>query len=211
MNNIQSKQMNILYYSKFSTMCTDLLKLMDSYGVLNKFFLKCIDDMEILPKGLERIPTLIVVGVNKPLVAREAMEWFDSMRPMFSQQNNDMLSKKIMFNIMKNNTEANNGPKGYVHCEYDGVSDSFAYTNTDLAQPKTFCEFENDGSVIYTPQSEDKTMAIKDSEQKRYINDLQKNRKQQESEFSNIMRQGQIDAVIDRERTQMTKNRLGIN
>jgi len=211
MNYEQKNQLNIFYYSKFSTMCTDLLKLMDSHGVLNKFFLKCIDDMETLPKGLERIPTLIVVGINKPLVAREAMEWFDSMRPIFSQQNNDMLSKKIMFNIMKNNTEANTGPKGYVHCEYDGISDTFAYTNTDMAQPKTFCEFEKDGTVIYTPPCEDKSMAIKDTEQKRYINDLQRTRKQQESEFTNIMRQGQVDAVINRERTQMTKNRLGIN
>lgn len=208
MNYNAQKQMNIFFYSKFSTMCTDLLRMMDSYKILNQFLLRCIDDMKQLPPGLERVPTLIVVGVNKPLVAKEAVKWFNDMRPILFQQSAEMQNKKIMYNIMRNNMQTLNGPKGYAQGEYDGVSDSFAYTDVDMAQPKTFCEYGNDKNVIYTPPREN--IKIKETEQLQNIQDLERMRSQQEKEYSSIMKREQIEAVMAKEREQLMKNRLGI-
>ena len=204
-----SKQMNIFYYSKFSTMCTDLLKLMDSYKILNKFLLKCIDDMPNIPPQLERVPTLIVVGVDKPLVAKEAVAWFNNMRPIFMQQCMETQNKTIMTGIMKNNMQTLQGPKGYTSNEYDGISDSFAYTDVDMAQPKTFCEYGNDKDAIYTPAKEDTT--IKQNEQERNTKELEKIRKQQDAEFSSVMKRGQLEAVMNKEREKLMKDRLGIS
>lgn len=210
MNHNMQKQMNIFYFSKFSNMCNDLIKLMDSYGVLNQFLLKCIDDMPQLPPGLERVPTLIVVGINKPLVGKEAINWFDNMRPIFAQRNLDMQNKRIMYNIMRNNMQAMNGPKGYAQGEYDGISDSFAYFDVDMAQPKVYCEYGNDKDIIYTPPKEDNTLKIRRNEQEKNIKDLEQIRKRQELEYSCIMKREQIDAVMNKEREKLMRERLGI-
>lgn len=207
MNHNVQKQMNIFYYSKFSGMCTNLLKLMDNYKVLNKFLLKCVDDMPELPRGLERVPTLIVVGIDKPLVAKEAMIWFDNMRPIFAQQCADIQNKQIMYNIMKNNQLAMKGPKGYAEEEYHGISDSFAYFDVDMPQPKTFCEYGNEKDAIYTPPIDDK---IKSDEQKRYIQKLEQDRRKQEGELVSIMKKEQIEAIMNNEREKLLKERLGI-
>lgn len=210
MNGNQKQRMNIFFYSKFSTMCTDLLKMMDSYGVINQFLLKCIDDMDVshLPPGLERVPTLIVIGIDKPLVAKEAVDWFNGMRPIFMQQKADMQNKKIMFNIMKNNVQMANGPKAFSQSEYSGLSDSFAYTDVDLAQPKAFCGYNDDKDVIFTPP--DENTKIQKDEQERKIREYEQIRKRQESDYNTIMRQGQIDAIMNAEKEKLLREKLGI-
>jgi hypothetical protein len=208
MNHNNQKQMNVFFYSKFSAMCTDLLKMMDSYKIINQFLLRCVDDMVQLPPGLERVPTLIVIGIEKPLVAKEAMTWFDGMRPIFLQQSSDTLNKQIMNGIMRNGMQSIQGPKGYANGEYDGISDSFAYTDVDMAQPKTFCEYGNDKDAIYTPPKDD--TKINKQEQDRSIREMEQERKQQETEYANIMKRGQVEAVMYRERNQLMKERLGI-
>lgn len=188
-------------------MCTDLLKMMDSYGVLKRFYLKCIDDMERIPDGLERVPTLIVVGVGKPLVAKEAVSWFNQMRPMFVQENVEMQQKRIINNMMRNNIAG--GPKGYAQGEYDGISDTFAYTDVDMAQPKTFCDYGKGGEdVIYTPPRDGAKMV--EADQKKYVLDLESERKRHEVEYSTVMKRDQIDAVMNRERDTLMREKLGI-
>jgi hypothetical protein len=191
-------------------MSTDLLKMMDSYGVLNQFLLRCIDDMLNPPPGLERVPTLVVVGIDKPLVAKEAVQWFNGMRPIFMQQCADMQNKRIMYNIMKNSMQMIQGPKGYAEGEYNGISDSFAYTDLDMAQPKTFCEYGNDKDAIYTPEPENKGDKIRKEEQNRSIRELEQMRRQQETECSTIMEKERVEAVMNKEREKLMRDRLGI-
>jgi len=207
--NDKKTQCNVLYYSKFSNMCIDLLKMMDSYGVINQFCLKCIDDMAQMPPGLERVPTLIIVGVNRPFVAKDAITWFNNMRPIFMQQNTDMQNKKIMYNIMRNNMQAISGPKGYIQAEHDGISDGFAYTDLDSAQPKTYYEYnETNKDFIYTPPKED--MRMNRTEQDKLVKSIEAERKKYESECATNMRRDQIIAVMNTEKDQLIKNKLGI-
>lgn len=211
MNNItHQNQMNIFYYSKFSVMCTDLLKMMDSYNILGQFILKCIDDMPTPPAGLERVPTLIIGGINKIYVAKDAVMWFNSMRSVFIQQNADMQNKKIMYNIIKNNMQTQGGPNGYTEGEYSGTSDTFAYLDLDIAQPKTFCEYGTDGTVIYTPPKEDANDKIRISEQERGSRELEQMRIQQDNDYMSTMKNQHVEAVMNNERERLMKNRLGI-
>lgn len=194
--------MNIFYYSKFCLMCTDLLKLMDKYKILNRFLLKCIDDMQRIPAQLERVPTLIIVGINKPLVGKEALEWFNNMRPLFLQQYTE---RQIKNNIQS--LHALHGPKGYLDNEYNGISDSFAYTEVDIAQPKTYSQYDNN-TVIYTPP--DENSIIKKDEQERNAIELDKMRKKQDEEYALIMKREQVETVIRKEREKLIRDNLGI-
>lgn len=199
---------NIFYYSRVSKLCIDLLRMMESYNILNKFFLKCVDDMDVnsIPKGLERVPTLIISGIDKPLVANEAVKWFNDNRPYLIQQNMNMQNKKLIYNMTKN-MYGNTGPKGFSTSELVGTSDNFAYMETDEAQPKEFCRYGNDGDIIYTPPKDSK---INDSSQKQLLTTAEELRKTQEKEFASVMKHDQIDKLIEKERDQLMKNRMGL-
>ena len=98
-----NRNINIFYYCRVSKLCIDLIRMMDNYSILNRFFLKCIDDMDAtqIPNGLDRVPTLIISGIDKPLVANEAVKWFNDNRPYLIQQTR-IANKKIIYNITKN-------------------------------------------------------------------------------------------------------------
>ena len=198
--------MNVYYYSRVSQLSIDLLRLMDSYGVRNKFMLMCVDDMEQIPSGIVRIPTLVVNGINKPLVANEAIEWFENNKQFFVQQNAEMQGKINLYYMTKNLTDGQ-GPKGFSNCEQKGMSDEFAYTDTDIAQPKEFCSYGNDGDIIITPPKDGK---MNNSSQKKLIGDLEEMRKTQEIEYSKIMKNEQVNKIIMMERDQLMKRRIGI-
>ncbi len=215
-------------------MCTDLIKLMQSYNVLQQFLLKCIDDMQQIPAGLERVPTLIVVGINKPLIGREALVWFDGIRqslPIQSQSsssganlsdaNSTMQNKQILYNINKQEqitnltqptqpTQPNKqiNPNGYSTVEHIGLSDNYAYTNSDNPLPKTFCEYGNDTNIIYTPPLE-KTKLSK-FQQEKTIKNLLEDRIIQEKSYIVDMKKKQIDMLIHQEqlKLQAEKNEL---
>jgi hypothetical protein len=181
---------------------------MDSYGILNKFMLICVDDMKAgdFPKGIERVPTLIVHGINKPLVANEAVEWFERNKQYFAQQNVEMQSKINLYNMAKS-AAGNNAPKAFSNCEHRGVSDDFAYTDTDEAQQKEFCLYGNDGDIIITPP---KDGTMNSSSQKKLLRDIEIIRKDQDAEHTKIMKQEQINKIISIERNQFMKKRMGI-
>lgn len=203
-----NRNINICYYSRVSKLCIDLLKLMENYGILNKFYLKCVDDMDrnAIPKGLERVPTLIISGINKPLVANEAVKWFNDNRQYLMQQNMNIQNKKLILNMTKNMYN-DSGPKGFSSSELIGTSDEFAYMETDEAQPKVFCKYGDDGDVIFTPPKDSK---ITDSSQQQLLGNIESVRKIQEKEYGTMMRQNQINKLIEIERDQLVKNQMGL-
>jgi len=205
-----NRNINIFYYSRVSKLCIDLIKMMESYGIINKFMLKCIDDMNPnqIPAGLERVPTLIVAGIDKPLVANEAVKWFNENRPYLQQQNAEMANKRIIYNLTKNATGENNiGIKGFSN-EHEGISDNFAYMDTDAAQPKSFCQYGSDAdNIIYTPPTDGKINA---AQQKQMIAVADSDRTTQIKEYADVMKQEQIDKLIMKERDQLIKSRHGV-
>lgn len=203
-----NKQINIFYYSRVSKLCLDLIRMMDNYGILNKFLLQCIDDMNDIPKGLDRVPTLIVVGIPKPLVANEAVKWFNDNKPYLQQQGSDLQNKKLLYNITKTMYDQQ-GPKGFSSNELEGLSDNFAYSdeNFNYAQPKTFCLYGNDGDVIMTPPKDGK---LNSETQKNLICEIEKNQKKQDDECKVYMKQEQLNKIMQKERDELMKNHLGI-
>lgn len=202
-----SENINIFYYSKFSKLCLDLLRMLESYNILNRFMLKCVDDPSFRPPdGLTHVPTLIVVGINKPLVANEAVAWFNNNKPYLIQQNAELQNKRLIYNMTKNMYDAQ-APKGFSSNELSGTSDEFAYTDIDEAQPKVFCKYGDDTDCIVTPPKE---KAMSNQVQSKIMGDVAAVRKQQEKEYSTMMKQEQIEILINKERNELMKNHLGI-
>ena len=210
MNN--NMQVNIIFYSKFCQMSRDLIKMMTECKILGKFVLKCIEDMQEheIPASLTRVPTLIVSGIQKPLVANDAILWFKKNQPIFMQQIYDTQNKIVMRNIMKNNMQSMNGPKGYLENEYSGISDSFAYAdeNLDLAQPKVYTDCNGSTDVIYTPPLDGK---IKENESKKLIFNAKKEYEQQDKECGDLLRKQQLEILVNHEAQKlMQANRYGL-
>ena len=191
------KQANILFYSKFSAMSIDLLKLMQSYNISNQFLLKCIDDMKQIPNGLEKVPTLIVVGINKPLVGREALNWFNEMRPILAQQNAGNNSKQTLYNISKQEASSSGNLHGFSNDEHIGLSDNYAYTETDNPMPKSFGDCMTDTNVIITPPKEENKLTR--YQQDKTIKALEYERINQEKTYITEMKKKQLEALILKE------------
>lgn len=201
-----NKNINVLFYSKYTATCLDLLKLMESHNILNKFVLKCIDDMDEnqMPKALKVVPTLLVSGIEKPLEGKEALIWFNDNRQFFLQQNAEQHSRQIVNNMSKNMM---NGPKG-MSGELEGTSDMYAYCDVDEAQPKSFCKSVEDGDVIVTPPQDKK---IVQGAQSTMIKQVDSIRKEQEKEYNDMMKQDHIDRLMQLERDKLIKTgRMGL-
>ena len=198
-----SSNINVCYYSRVCPLSRDLVKMMDSYGILNKFVLKCIDDMDPrkIPQQLTTVPTLLIAGIDKPLVAKEAVKWFNDNRPYFTRQSEAQQSKQIIYNMTKT---MYNGPKG-MSGELSGTSDEFAYCDVDEAQPKNFCKDVEDGNVIITPPMDNK---IGGESQEKMIKQVEQIRKNQERDYGAEMKQDQIDRVMRIERDKLVRERL---
>lgn len=196
---------NVFYYSRYSKLCVDLLKMMQNYKIIDRFVLKCVEDMVQLPPSLERVPTIVLADVKRILVGNEVVKWFDDNRQYLIQQSEEINAKKMLYNITQNS--CNVGPKGYSSSELGGISDDFAYVDIDEAQPKTFVSYGDDGNIIYTPPKDGK---INDSVQNKLVADIENNRKMQEIEYSKNMRHEQINKIINSEYDQLMKNRMGL-
>ena len=200
-----SRNVNIYYFSKYSETCLNLLRLMDAHGIKNKFLMMCVDDMHELPTGLERIPTLIISGIPKPFVGNDALQWFNDNKVFFAQQTAEIQSKMHLYNMAK--SADGSTMNGFIDCEHKGISDEYAYADTDMPQPKSFVEYGSDGNVIFTPPIDGK---IKEDVQKRLIRDAVSQRNNQEDEYKKNMKQDQINILFMKEREKLMDRQMGI-
>jgi len=185
-----------------SQSCIELLRQMNECGVINRFMLICVDDIENIPKGITTVPTLIIVGIPKLLVGPEAMQWLLNHRQIIIQQNATLQGKIHLHNMVKND----DGLKGF-SSELNGMSDDFAYTDVDCPQPKSFCGPSDQGDIIMTPPVDTK---LNQSNQKKLINNLKNIRDQQETQTKENMKHDQIAKYMHKEQEQLWKTHMGL-
>jgi len=195
--------MNILFYSQRCNTCMNLLMILKNEGFLAYFKLVCVDTMlDKLPANMI-VPTMIIVNLNRPLVGQETFEWINQMKFIRQQQIMDV-NKKIIQQNQINNTNQQ-GPIGYDNEIMGGISDGFAFTKKDDALPHTYVGIgEDDKHIIFTAPLEKKK--IDKLEHTRNIKDLEDKRNAQDNEYSNYMKQQQIQAVIHAEQEKLKFN-----
>jgi len=195
--------MNILFYSRECQSSQNLILLMKNIGVLNKFKSYCVDDnLDNLPPHITAVPTLIIKGLPEALVKNKAFEWLESVKYIKQSQIADNNRKMILMNMAKQAQLS--GPCGYTSSEMSGVSDSFAFTNIDMAQPHAFSSCGDDQSNIIFTAPEEKD-GMKEDEQKRRIAEYNLSLDKQNNEHSLFMKKEQLRNVIIAEQRKLNE------
>ena len=181
---------NILFYSRKCPTCAHLRNILANENLLCFFREICVDDnINNLPKDLHTVPTLIVKNMPKQLEVEECFKWVQTVK--FMKHQNEQ-------NFLKNNTKRmaeynRNGPIGWVDQEMGGFSDMFAYTNIDKPQAHSYVSVgAEDANVIFTAPEQGK---MKRLDQDNQINELLKQRKECDQNYSELMKQQQLQAV----------------
>lgn len=195
-------RMNMLFYSQACNTCKNLLILLQNENLLSNFKLVCVDDkLDKLPQNMI-VPTMTVININKPLVAQETFEWVKQMKFLRQQQIMDINKKIIQQNIDYSNKK---GPIGYDDEIMAGISDKFAFTKGDEPLPHAYFGInEEDKNIIFTPPSEQNKMSKLD--QSKLIKDIENRRTMQDSEYSFLMKQKQMEAVLNAEQEKLYQN-----
>ena len=90
----------ILFYSNKCQYCINLLSLIKSSGQQDNYKYISVDDQSIkLPDIIQKVPTLIVKGMNKPLVGKEIFSWISSQEYMNISTNNMTTTKNPNFKV----------------------------------------------------------------------------------------------------------------
>ncbi len=189
---------NIVFYSRACPTCKNLLNILMNEGLLKFFKLYCVDDkLDTVPPYIHTVPTMIVANINKPLVVQEAFEWIQKVKFIKQDASKKILQSGIV-NIMNKQQK---DPIGYTSLEMGGISDPFAYRDVDMPLVHNYQGIKEDKSSIFTAPEQEK---LSDQEQAKRIKNLEKIRDDQNTEYSNIMKEQQLKAVLSAEKE--TKN-----
>ncbi len=200
---MNAQKLNIIFYSTQCQFCHDLIRSMKNEGILQYFRMICVDNnIQNLPANITQVPAIITTDTNRVYLANEAFKWLQGVKYMRQQKINESNKKLIEYNIQKN--AQSGGPHSFIATEMNGVSDNFAYTDIDMAQPKNFQEYgKDDRDIILTPPIDTK---INTSQQSKKLKEAELSREQQNKVFSEHMKQGQLQAVLRAEREKMLNN-----
>lgn len=197
---MNQKSMNVIFFSKRCKDCNDLLTLLKNENLLGNFVLFCVDGrLNELPSGITMVPTMVVSGINKPLVGREPFEWVNKVKFLKqANMNNKMLMQQ---NLMRMAQKV--GPQGFRVDEMTGISDTFAFTDRDKPLDHRYVNANDDKNAIFTAPEQEKISPL---EQKKRIEKLENDRKMQDTQNSDIMKRQQLYAVMQAEQNETSQN-----
>lgn len=172
---------NVFFYSEKCQLSRNIMQMLGNEGLVNYFYLFCVDNqLHNLPPGITRVPTMIVVGIDRPLVTTDIIGWINTMK-FIKQQNID-----------KKNEEKNR-LAGFSNTEMGSVSDKFALTNKDMCLPQNYFGIgDEERNTIFTAPEFDK---INKFNQKKLINQKERDRKEQDTKFNDYNKQQRMEAI----------------
>jgi hypothetical protein len=152
---------------------------MKKYNILEHFKGISVDDPKNkVPESITHVPTLIVADMPRPLVANEAFKWLENVIYINQQ-------KQVKANQEENKEMQKKSPHPFINSEMSGISDSFAYTNVDVPQPKSFMGYKDDEkNIIYTAEEADK---LNITQQRKLLNQLNNERQSQDKHLGEII------------------------
>jgi hypothetical protein len=166
-------------------------------NLLSYFKLYCVDDkLDHLPIHIQVVPTMIVSGVNRPLIAREAFEWVQKAKFIKQQALNNQ-QKLIQHNI---NKMLNKGPIGFNDQEMSGTSDNYAYKDVDRAFTHSYfgVNDEKNNAIFTAPTNKE---VIGKNDQLNLIKALEQKRNDQDNKFKNIHKQQKLMKILKSEQS----------
>ena len=185
----------ILIFSKKCQSCANLIVILRNMNLLLNFEMVCLEDViaqnKQLPPNIKTVPALIMPELNSILQGKETFEWVEKIRV-----------NMIKMNMLKNVQQA--GPNGFTNVEMGGFSDNFAYTMTDLPQPKSFLPYgKDDEYAIYTGVEINK---IGNKELDKLIKESESKRKEQEKNINETLDTNRKEAIYNYQKQKILSN-----
>lgn len=184
----------MLFYSKECPTCVNLLTVLQNDYLIGYFKLVCVDDYQLnqLPPMIKTVPTMVVSNANKPLVAKECFDWVSQMKFLRQNQQLQNMKNKMIQNAIMNSMAQKDEPIKYNKQEMDGVSDTFALLDKDIAFRRNYVGTDESIAIFTAPD----TGKISRDETKNRISKTESDRKQQDAEYKKIQKEQQLNAVM---------------
>jgi hypothetical protein len=164
----------------------------------------CLDDFnskQISQLSIKEIPAIVISAESQPPAVYEGpqmcSQWLNTFT-MNRRQNMlaqiDAQRRLIQKTQAIARTQANTALE-YTATEMEGVSDDYAYNNTDLSQPKNFVMIgHEDKCQIMTPQAVEGK--VNSDMMRKQISEIESARNNDTQQFMQAMEQSQINAVM---------------
>jgi hypothetical protein len=158
-----------------------------------------LDQLQML--DMQSIPTIVVSSPNnRPDVydgPKKCSMFLNNliMNRRTTQMTETESRMKLIQKAQRDSRLKSEGPSEYSEAEMSGVSDSYAYMQTDMAQAKAYVLVgQEDSTYVITPQVNESKITKKRMETD--LNTLENQRKQDLNTFKEGMEQRQIDSVF---------------
>lgn len=139
--------MNIFFYSNNSDSCKVFITLMQGEGLLRFFHQVCVDGNKDIPQGI-RVPGIMIKGMPKTFMGEEAFAWFSRVKQWRINAQMKKISsdqQKYLSNINSNLAAQEDNILGFSPVEMEGLSDMFAYLDTDSSAVRTYYNYDKMG------------------------------------------------------------------
>jgi len=201
--------MNIfLFYSNKCATCIKLINILIGEQLLEMFKIINIDNTDfkkLYKLGITGVPTITITenGKQEIFSKSEACKWINriiSNKREFRMKHVDEQRRLIRDENLKARREA--GLFEYQQMELEGLSDLYAYFNTDqskeldVPQPKLFLPYKdigNDRIVTFSDSTPNNKITGT-----KILNDTKTKRIQQEKELSSLVEKEVINNVLDK-------------
>jgi hypothetical protein len=191
---------NILFFSNHCEGSKQLIAMMNTEKLTRFFHMICVDNNPKIPPQIKVTPTIIIKGVPIPYVAGDAFAWLSKVKQWkinMLMQKASQAQQQYLQNMNSNLGTANSATDGSTLLEFSkeemaGMSDIFAYLQTDNAAPQSFFNTSQMGQEnIFTPPlengqfkiSSDGKYRINANKQKELHTALEMERKKQDVMF----------------------------
>lgn len=198
---------NILFYSKKCEYCSKIINLINDIDSFEKYKFICVDENKQFPY-IQRVPTLMVKQIKKPLIGINAFNWIKSTS-QFNRITNNINAKPNKFNNPNDNPllyDIQNGLNGMNN------KNNFLLKN-GIKNIDNISYIKNKNDEIYTLPEGSK---INKSNQKKKLNALLSQRAQQEfkmfgSELDTSYSSDKTNIFIDNDLNEVSNRINNIN
>jgi hypothetical protein len=194
-----------IFYSERCSESMNLWQVIFNEGINRMFIPVNVDKFSLEQTARLRIkyvPSIVINSENQQVRiyegAQQCSDWLTGFtlnrRKQLAQQVDKQ--RRIIQRAQNDERKQSDGVLEYLDAEMDGISDNYAYNNTDLCQPKNFIMVgDEDKYAVITPQCEEGKLDI--DTMKKQLAEQEKVRTDDNHQFMRMMEQNQIKAVIN--------------
>jgi len=181
----------------------NLLQVITNENIIKMFIPVCLDNFsssQISSLSIKEIPAIVISSENTiPIVyegPQNCSSWLNSFiinrrKNLINQVENNRKNIQHAQNELRKNE---GGAIEYNETEMEGISDSYSYNNTELAQPKNFVLVGNEDKqhIVTVNENENK---FNKNELRARMSELEMQRNTDTKEYVNFMEQSQIQKI----------------